>query len=58
MTEVNNNPLFREAGVSAEIQFPQLRKGAEQVIRLAAFRRGPAASVLRFFVRPFVRKLL
>ena len=31
---------------------------AEQVIRLAAFRRGPAASVLRFFVRPFVRKLL
>ncbi len=31
---------------------------AEQVIRLAAFRRGPAASVLRFLVRPFVRKLL
>src|SRR5438034_4979852 len=33
MTEVNNSPLFREAGVSAEIQFPQLRKEAEQVIR-------------------------
>ena len=32
--------------------------GAEQIVRLAAFRRGPAASVLRFVVRPFVRKLL
>ncbi|HEY6843799.1 MAG TPA: hypothetical protein VI391_06500 [Thermoanaerobaculia bacterium] len=32
--------------------------GAEQIIRLAAFRRGPAASVLRFVVRPLVRKLL
>jgi hypothetical protein len=31
---------------------------AEQLIRLAAFRRGPAASVLRFLVRPLVRKLL
>ncbi len=31
---------------------------AEQIVRLAAFRRGPAASVLRFVVRPFVRKLL
>jgi hypothetical protein len=31
---------------------------AEQIVRLAALRRGPAASVLRFFVRPFVRKLL
>ena len=30
----------------------------EQIVRLAALRRGPAASVLRFFVRPFVRKLL
>jgi hypothetical protein len=30
----------------------------EQVVRLAAFQRGPAASVLRFVVRPFVRKLL
>jgi hypothetical protein len=30
----------------------------EQVVRLASFSRGPAASVLRFFVRPFVRKLL
>jgi NAD(P) transhydrogenase len=33
MTEVNNSPLFREAGVSAEFEFPQLRKGAEAVIR-------------------------
>jgi len=32
--------------------------GIEQIVRLAAFRRGPAASVLRFVVRPFVRKLL
>ncbi len=31
---------------------------AEQVLRLMAFRRGPAGSVLRFVVRPFVRKLL
>lgn len=31
---------------------------AEQILRLAAFRRGPAASVLRFVVRPLVRKLL
>jgi len=30
---------------------------AEQIMRLIAFRRGPAASVLRFVVRPFVRKL-
>ena len=30
----------------------------EQIVRLASFRRGPAASVLRFVVRPFVRKLL
>ena len=30
----------------------------EQIVRLAALQRGPAASVLRFFVRPFVRKLL
>jgi NAD(P) transhydrogenase len=33
MTEVNANPLFREAGISAAFQFPQLRKGAEAVIR-------------------------
>jgi NAD(P) transhydrogenase len=33
MTEVNANPLFREAGVSAEFEFPQLRKTAEGVIR-------------------------
>src|SRR4051794_34879421 len=32
-TEVNSNRLFREAGISAEIQFPELRKGAETVIR-------------------------
>lgn len=30
----------------------------EQIVRLAAFRRGPAGSVLRFVVRPFVRKLI
>ena len=30
----------------------------EQVVRLAAFQRGPAASVLRFVARPLVRKLL
>jgi NAD(P) transhydrogenase len=33
MTEVNANPLFREAGVAAEFEFPQLRKTAEGVIR-------------------------
>src|SRR6478752_5619458 len=33
MTEVNANPLFREAGLSAEFEFPQLRKGAESIIR-------------------------
>jgi len=32
--------------------------GTEQVVRIAAFRRGPAGSVLRFVVRPFVRKLI
>jgi len=33
MTEANNNPLFRQADVSVELEFPQLRKGAESVIR-------------------------
>src|SRR5262245_50497241 len=33
MTEVNRNPLFRESGVTADFEFPQLRKGAEAVIR-------------------------
>lgn len=33
LTEVNNSRLFREAGLSAELTFPQLRKGAEAVIR-------------------------
>jgi NAD(P) transhydrogenase len=33
MPEVNSGRLFREAGLSAEFQFPQLRQGAEQVIR-------------------------
>src|SRR4051812_13341255 len=33
MTEVNANPLFRELGVTANFQFPQLRRGAENVIR-------------------------
>lgn len=32
MVEANSNPLFREAGVSIELSFPQLRKGAESVI--------------------------
>lgn len=32
--------------------------GIEQIVRLIAFRRGPAGSVLRFLVKPFVRKLL
>src|SRR5207245_122509 len=31
---------------------------AEQVMRLAAFPRGPAPSILRFLVRPLVRKFL
>ena len=30
----------------------------EQIIRLNAFRRGPAGSVLAFFVRPFARKVI
>jgi NAD(P) transhydrogenase len=33
MLEVNSNRLFRETGLSAEIEFPQLRKSAEGVIR-------------------------
>jgi NAD(P) transhydrogenase len=33
MTEVNNSRLFREMGLSADFDFPQLRKGAEVVIR-------------------------
>ena len=32
--------------------------GGEQVLRLQALRRGPAASMLAFVVRPFTRKLL
>ncbi len=32
MTEANNNPLFREAGVSINLNFPQLRKSAKSVI--------------------------
>jgi NAD(P) transhydrogenase len=32
MVEANNNPLFRECGVSVELTFPQLRKSAEGVI--------------------------
>src|SRR5258708_4573612 len=31
---------------------------AEQVVRLAAFRRGPAPSILGWIARPFVRKIL
>lgn len=33
MTEVNSARLYREAGVTVEFQFPQLRRGAEAVIR-------------------------
>lgn len=33
MLEVNSSPLFREAGVSVDLPFPRLRKGAEAVIR-------------------------
>src|SRR5207237_1224235 len=33
MLEVNTKALFREAGMSAEFEFPQLRKTAEAVIR-------------------------
>jgi NAD(P) transhydrogenase len=33
LTDINNNRLFREAGVLVELQFPQLRKSAEGVIR-------------------------
>jgi NAD(P) transhydrogenase len=33
MTEVNNSRLFREAGMAAEFEFPELRKGAEAIIR-------------------------
>jgi NAD(P) transhydrogenase len=41
MTEVNNSPLYREAGVSVEFTFPQLRQGAEAVIgKQEAMRRG------------------
>ncbi|MEX2174645.1 MAG: Si-specific NAD(P)(+) transhydrogenase [Pirellulaceae bacterium] len=32
MTEVNNNRLYREAGVSIDLDYPQLRKGADAVI--------------------------
>ena len=33
MTEVNSSRLFREMGLSADFDFPQLRTGAEVVIR-------------------------
>ncbi|MGE5194281.1 MAG: Si-specific NAD(P)(+) transhydrogenase [Deltaproteobacteria bacterium] len=32
MTEVNHNKLFREAGLSVNFSFPELRKGARSVI--------------------------
>jgi NAD(P) transhydrogenase len=32
MTEANNRPLFKEAGVEIELTFPQLRKSAKVVI--------------------------
>lgn len=41
MTEVNRNPLYREAGVSVNLTFPQLRKSARSVIeRQVEMRRG------------------
>jgi NAD(P) transhydrogenase len=33
MMEANNNRLFREAGIALEVEFPQLRKTADSVIR-------------------------
>lgn len=32
MTEVNNNKLFREAGISINLSFPELRRSAKSVI--------------------------
>lgn len=32
MTEANNRPLFKEAGVSIDLTFPQLRKSARSII--------------------------
>src|SRR5262245_49768847 len=32
MTEANNNKLFREAGVSVQLDFPELRRSAKSVI--------------------------
>jgi NAD(P) transhydrogenase len=32
MTEANNRPLFKEAGVSIDLNFPQLRKSARSII--------------------------
>ncbi|MCX7422959.1 MAG: Si-specific NAD(P)(+) transhydrogenase [Planctomycetia bacterium] len=32
MTEVNNNKLYREAGMSLNLSFPELRRGAKAVI--------------------------
>ncbi len=32
MTEVNNNKLFRDAGLSLNLSFPELRRGAKAVI--------------------------
>ena len=53
------------AGVASSLYnhnfVPTLVAGAlamEQIVRLVAFRRGPAGSVLRFLARPFVRRLL
>src|SRR5215471_6514531 len=32
MTEANNNKLFRDAGVSIQLSFPELRRSAKSVI--------------------------
>jgi hypothetical protein len=47
---------YRMGAVSALLVAGAL--ALEQVVRLLAFRRGPAGSVLRFVVRPLVRKFL
>lgn len=41
MTEANNNPLYREAGIKLRFTFPQLRRSARSVIeRQVEMRRG------------------
>jgi hypothetical protein len=56
---------FSIAGVVSSISTHAILAGlvasllaGEQVVRLFAFRRGPAPSILGWLARPFVRKLL